>query len=327
MNTMKSTNYNFGQMRRAGGAFVILFMLTFACRNSSPASEEEQIQEDMPVRKEMVSFVPFDKNPVFTGTDTDTWDKAIRERGYIIREDDGYHLWYTGYREDVKEPAMSLGYATSPDGIHWTRYPTNPIFTGSWVEDIMVVKSGDVYYMFAEGHDDIAHWLTSDDKIHWKDHGALQISYTNGQPLTPGPYGTPTVFQQDGVWYLFYERNDEAIWLASSRNLSEWLNVKDEPVITKGPEAYDKFGVALNQVIAYRGLYYAYYHGTGLEDWSLWSTNVAVSKNLTDWKKYKLNPILEDNKSSGMLVHDGTRYRLYTMHPQVNLHFAEDSIK
>ena len=98
-------------------------------------------------------------------------------------------------------------------------------------------------------------------------------------------------------------------------------------MIKKGPEAYDKFGVALNQVIQYRGLYYAHYHGTAFEDWSEWSTNVAVSKNLVDWEKYSLNPIMEENKSSGILVHDGSQYRLYTMHGAVAVHFPADSVK
>ncbi len=60
-----------------------------------------------------------------------------------------------------------LGYATSSDGIHWTRDPRNPIYRGHWVEDMMVVKQGDTYYMFAEGQDDYAQLFTSPDKINW----------------------------------------------------------------------------------------------------------------------------------------------------------------
>jgi hypothetical protein len=97
--------------------------------------------------------------------------------------------------------------------------------------------------------------------------------------------------------------------------------VQDQPVIKKGPGVYDRFGVALNQVIKHNGNYYGYYHGTALEDWSEWSTNVAVSKDLVHWQKYPGNPILKDNKSSGILVFDGAQYRLYTMHPEVHLHF------
>lgn len=313
------------------GKFPIMLLMSLvvntACNRNSTDRETQNPITKNEVREEMVAFKAYDKNPVFTGTGGDTWDQAIRERGYILKEEDGYHLWYTGFREDRADATLALGYATSPDGITWTRYKDNPIFNESWVEDMMVVKSDSVYYMFAEGRNDIAHMMTSTDKIHWKDHGSLKISYTNGEPLTPGPYGTPAVFIKDSVWYLFYERNDEAIWLASSVNLTEWRNVKDEPVIKKGPEGYDKFGVAVNQIVAYEGLYYAYYHGTAFEDWSEWSTNVAVSDNLIDWKKYRLNPIMGNNKSSGLLVHDGLRYRLYTMHPQVSLHFADTLIE
>ena len=98
--------------------------------------------------------------------------------------------------------------------------------------------------------------------------------------------------------------------------------MQDEPVLHKGPESYDKYGVALNQVIKHNGMYYGYYHGTGVEDWSRWSTNVAVSRDLRNWKKYYANPIMKENKSSGILVYDGSQYRLYTMHPEVNVHFS-----
>ena len=100
--------------------------------------------------------------------------------------------------------------------------------------------------------------------------------------------------------------------------------MQDEPVINKGPELYDKYGVALNQVIKHNGKYYGYYHGTAFEDWSEWSTNVAVSTDLINWEKFKANPIMKENKSSGILVHDGSQYRLYTMHPEVCVHYSSE---
>lgn len=292
-----------------------------ACGNTKDTGEAQTGKDDNLFPAALVSFAPYEKNPVFTGTGGDTWDEKIRERGYILREEDGYHMWYTGYREKTQDDMKMLGYATSPDGITWTRYKDNPIFTDSWVEDMMVIRHDSLYYMFAEGRNDIAHMLTSGDKIHWTDHGSLQIKQTNGEPLTPGPYGTPTVFIEGDVWYLFYERNDQGVWVATSGDLREWKNVQDTPVLSMGPEAYDKFGVAVNQVIKRDGHYYAYYHGTPVKDWSVWNTNVAVSDDLIHWKKYSSNPILEDNKSSAILVDDGTRYRLYSMHDSVRLHF------
>jgi hypothetical protein len=293
-------------------------------RTLSTGEKKEREPPDEEFPHEIVDFAAYKGNPLFSGTGRDTWDRNIRERGYILREGDIYHLWYTGYNKD-RSKTLYLGYATSADGLKWTRHPDNPIFDESWVEDMQVVKHQQMYYMFAEGIDDIAHMLTSTDKVRWEDHGSIDIRYSTGEPLTPGPYGTPTVWVEGETWYLFYERNDEGIWLATSTDREVWKNVQDEPVISKGPEDYDRHAVALNQVIKYKGRYYGYYHASAHRPWRDWTTNVAVSKDLVHWKKYPNNPIVTGNKSSGILIHDGNRYRLYTMHPDVRVYFPRDS--
>lgn len=296
-----------------------LFLLLTICMIQCGQANKSRSNSSGDFPNELVQFIPYKNNPVFSGTGKATWDNQIRERGYILREQDNWYLWYTGYT-DINDTKY-LGYATSPDGITWTRYQDYPIYKASWVEDMCVVKDNGIYYMFAEGKGDTAHMLTSNDRIHWTEKGNLNIRLTNGEPIEAGPYGTHAVLKEDGTWYLFYERNDSAIWLATSKDLNKWTNVQDEPVLKRGPEEYDKYGVAMNQVIKYNGLYYGYYHSTAFQDWSEWSTNVAVSKDLIHWKKYQNNPIIDNNKSSGILVNDGKQYRLYTMHPEVNLFF------
>ena len=64
----------------------------------------------------LVDWKPIAGNPVLAGTGTNTWDRKIREGGYILMGDDGiFHLWYTGYDRD-RPDTMSLGHATSRDG-------------------------------------------------------------------------------------------------------------------------------------------------------------------------------------------------------------------
>jgi len=271
---------------------------------------------------ELVRFRPGPHNPVFTGAGPGHWDEHIRERGWILHEGDSYRMWYTGYVG--RRSQMKLGYATSADGIHWTRFAGNPIYDKHWVEDMMIVRRGTTYYMFAEGRGDRAQLLTSPDGVHWTRRGPLDIRLTNGRPLPPGPYGTPTAWFEKGRWYLFYERRDRGIWLASSNEMKVWTNVQDEPVLVPGPKRYDRKYVALNQIVRDKGRYYAYYHGSpGEHRPALWSTNLAVSTDLIHWKKYPGNPLqpLRENKSSGILVNDGKRFRLYTMHNQVRVHF------
>ena len=281
------------------------------------ASEKQAPNPEFP--DELVNFDPYENNPVFAGTEASTWDHNIRERGYILREGKNWYMWYTGY-EDGKDKTKFLGYATSKDGLTWTRYKNNPIHKANWVEDMSVLKSGTTYYMFAEGKDDVAHMLTSTDRIHWKERGPIAIQYTDGKPLSPGPYGTPAIWKEGNVWYLFYERNDAAVWLATSKDLKTWKNVQDEPVLKCGPRKYDQFAVAANQIIKYKGLYYMYYHASAFKDWREWSTNIAVSNDLIHWKKYGKNPIMTDDTSSGIVVQDGSQFRLYTMHPDVRVY-------
>lgn len=298
--------------------YLILFLICtlLGCSREKPAEDSNEFPE------ELVNFKPYQGNPLFTGTgDSTKWDEKIRERGFILREDSTYYMWYTGYTERTGDSIKYLGLATSADGIKWNRSSERPIHNSLWVEDMCIVKSDSTYYMFAESRGDTAHLLTSTDKVKWTDERALDVRLKNGQPIGKGPYGTPAVWKEAGIWYLFYERNDAGVWLATSSDLKIWTNVQDEPVLKMGPEKYDQFAVAMNQVIKYNGLYYGYYHASAFKDWREWSTNVAVSKDLIHWEKYPKNPILGNNKSSGILVNDGSQFRIYTMHPEVNVYY------
>lgn len=266
----------------------------------------------------LVEFTADSRNPLFTGAGPGHWDAKIRERGWVMRDADGWHLWYTGY-DGTREGLRQLGYATSADGLAWQRHPGNPLLPGAWVEDVMVVLHDGTYYLFAEGEQDRAHLLTSTDRVNWQRQGTLDIRYADGRPLSPGPFGTPTVWLENGVWHLFYERRDAGIWLATSRDLKVWTNVQDEPVLVPGPEQHDEYMIALNQVIKHGGRYFAIYHGTGgATATRVWNTNLAESGDLRHWTKYPGNPILRD-KSSGQVLRDGAGWRLYTTHETVDL--------
>lgn len=278
---------------------------------------------DKPFPPELVKFRPYQGNPVFQGAGDGAWDAKIRERGWVLRDGAKWRMWYTGY-DGTREGTKYLGYATSTDGLHWKRHPGNPIYRRHWVEDMMVVKRRGTFYMFAEGKHDVAQLLTSKDGIKWTRVGPLDIRRTNGKPISKGPRGTPTAWFENGTWHLFYERYDKGVWLATSKDMKVWKNVRDEPVLTPGPGKYDRLMIALNQIVKYRGRYYAFFHGSGTPTKPrLWTTDVAVSTDLVHWKKYPGNPLLpeKDNRSSGIVVHDGKRFRLYTMHGRVDVYF------
>lgn len=267
----------------------------------------------------LIHWRPLSPDPVFRGAGPDHWDARIRERGWILREGDQWKMWYTGY-DGTRQGTKRLGYATSSDGLSWRRESEQPLIADLWVEDMMVVHREGTYYMFAEGLNDEAHLLTSADGVHWQPRGKLDVRRQDGQPLSAGPYGTPTVWWEDGVWHLFYERMDQGIWLAKSTDLKLWRNVSDQPCLVPGPGAYDDRMVALNQIVKLEGRYYALYHGSGSAEPGRWCTALATSTNLLNWEKFPGNPLLGDNQSSGILVDDGYQLRLYTMHDEVRAH-------
>ena len=59
----------------------------------------------------------------------DHWYAALPR---VVRDADGYRMWYTGYNGGQHLPeieeAYALGYASSSDGVHWTKHEGNPVF-------------------------------------------------------------------------------------------------------------------------------------------------------------------------------------------------------
>ncbi len=294
---------------------LLFFIFSLAACGTVQNNQNEEGDKDFP--KELISFKPYEKNPVFTAATGNAWDQSIRERGYILFEDSVYKLWYTGFTQH-DSAVMHLGYATSRDGINWERYAGNPVYSQRWTEDMHVLRHDGLYHMYAEGTDDVAHYMTSKDGITWEDQGDLIMLKTNGDTI-PGPYGTPVLHIEGGKWYLFYERLDEGIWLATSTDGITWKNVQDEPVLKPGPEKFDLGAVAADQIITHNNRYYMFYHANADPMWTTkptpWSSNIAVSDDLINWKKYSGNPITSGDHSSPVVVFDGKKYRLYTMHP------------
>jgi sucrose-6-phosphate hydrolase SacC (GH32 family) len=222
-----------------------------------------------------------------------------------------------------------LGYATSPDGLTWTRVTTEAsLYREHWVEDMCVIKDGGTFYMFAEGYLDRAQLLTSPDGRQWTRQGVLDIRFASGEPISDGPYGTPTAWRENDAWYLFYERRDAGVWLAKSSDLKVFTNIQDAPVLVPGPGEYDQDMIAMNQIFRHNGRYYALLHGTKKSTDpkipNQWTTNLAVSSDLIHWEKSPRNPLrpVSENKSSGMIFPDGNRFRLYTTHDRVDVYWG-----
>ena len=64
----------------------MLFLLDGSCLTSAKSKNAAKEREWAKFPYELVNFTSYQNNPVFTGSETNTWDQKIRERGYILKE-------------------------------------------------------------------------------------------------------------------------------------------------------------------------------------------------------------------------------------------------
>ncbi len=95
-------------------------------------------------------------------------DRSVRERGTILREANQWHLWYTGYNDDrskidylvMRRPTMVFV------GLDGRQSVTRSGGRGS-------VRGEARRYLLSirRSRDDIAHWMTSEDRVTWTEQG------------------------------------------------------------------------------------------------------------------------------------------------------------
>ncbi len=92
------------------------------------------------------------------------WEKAAVMCPHVLWDEKSgqYRMWYSGGEQ--YEPD-AIGYATSRDGVFWTKHPANPVFKSvpaiAWekhkVTACQVVREGDWHVMFYIGFRDVDH--------------------------------------------------------------------------------------------------------------------------------------------------------------------------
>lgn len=71
-----------------------------------------------------------DPQPVVRAGAAGAWDDLRIETPAVVKVGNTYHLYYSGMNVEGSKTAVGgTGHATSPDGIHWTKDPANPVIT------------------------------------------------------------------------------------------------------------------------------------------------------------------------------------------------------
>jgi len=170
-----------------------------------------------------VTWMKYAGNPVLDLGAPDEWDDSQVQSPSVLFEGGTYKMWYAAYDGSNHR----IGYATSPDGVIWTRYVDNPVLDlgtpGEW--DDRLVHSPSVLF------EDCTYkmWYSGHDGSNWR------IGYATGVPPFPvgDVSGDRTVSAYDAALILQF-----VVGLIDSFPVKDMIGNSPEHIIPRHYEIY-----------------------------------------------------------------------------------------
>jgi len=160
-----------------------------------------------------------DADPVLVAGLEGAWDEGGVYWPSVVRDDDGYRMYYGG----KNALGTAIGFATSTDGIAWTKYNDPGTGEALYAEDDPVLNSGsdwelgkvdrprvtrspDGWVMIYQGGPIEKRGLAlSEDGIDWKTYSSNPIFTTESFPIRRAKTWDTNLLYQDGKYYYFME--------------------------------------------------------------------------------------------------------------------------
>jgi beta-1,2-mannosidase len=164
------------------------------------------------------------------------------------------------YRAQDRKGTSSLGYATSDDGVHFTRRPEPvmapeaPYEKGGGVEDPRLQKIGDTYYLTYTRYNNVDAQTpekadaqlclaTSTDLVHWRRQGVIIPSYKGKWSVKWTKSGAMVPEKINGKYWMYYLADakgmNSQMGVAYSDDLFHWTDALDRPVMTSRAGFFD----------------------------------------------------------------------------------------
>lgn len=230
-------------------------------------------------------------NPILSPTET--WEQtAVYEPNVIY--DGTWKMWYGGGWADP-----GIGYATSTDGVSWTKYGSNPVLGqgGSGVPGMAVrnnvIKVGSTYYCYYADANPLANLkvATSSDGLAWTVQGTALaknvVGWANG-------WANSTVWKEGSNWYMLAEGHSGSIWeiayATSSDGIAWTLGNSGNQLTSLQVHAGGMYGGPDMHII--NGTYHLWYHaapGAGTTPTDIYH---ATSTDRINWTITPGTPVL-----------------------------------
>jgi beta-1,2-mannosidase len=227
----------------------------------------------------------------------DTFESAGTFNPSVVKKDGKFVMLY---RAQDRKGTSSLGYATSNDGIHFTRRPEPvmvseaPYEKGGGVEDPRLQTIGDTYYLTYTGYNNVDGpatdkkdaqlcLATSSDLVHWQRRGIIMPSFSGKWNVKWTKSGAIVPEKINGKYWMYYladaKGKDTQMGVAYSDDLFHWTEALDHPVLASRSDSFDSQVVEPGPppIITPQGIFLIY---NGADDKQVYSTGwVLFDKN------------------------------------------------
>ena len=171
-------------------------------------------------------FNPYKDNPILKTGDEGSFDAGALGSMTILRAGDTFHIYYeawavrTGKEWEASEyETLSIGHATSKDGLHWTKDPANPVLpkgkkgewdaTGVW-DPYVIYEDGlfKMWYGGGGGHMPNYGWAyaVSEDGSHFEKKGLIGKNNPSEVEDVHVVHDTAS-----GQYYLYYWHGEDNV--------------------------------------------------------------------------------------------------------------------
>lgn len=253
------------------------------------------------------ALVRYAGNPLLTKGPSGSYDQLKIGPRAILRE--APNVWKMWYEAVPGGNQSTTAYATSSDGLTWTKYAGNPVMSPSepWEgaggtnhEDspTAVLKEDGRYrlwYHAISGTTRQIGYAESTDGLTW-------TKFAGNPVLTPGPAGAwdadtvcePRVIHVGAQYDMFYTHcaGSHGIGLATSPDGKTWTKYSGNPVLTVGSSgAWDSLQVSWGEVYYDGQRFFMWYPGNNSSTTGF-SLGLATSTDGKTWTRSPNNPVM-----------------------------------
>ena len=232
-----------------------------------------------------IAWTRHSSNPVLDVGAPGAWDAMQLEGPFVIKESSSsYKMWYSG---SDANGVWRIGYATSSDGVNWTKHVSNPVLdvgSQTWnnfgVLHPNVVKEGSTYKMWLLTiGDDGPHvsYATSSNGVDWTWNGASPLFGPTFEQWLWRPNVLP-VGSTYHLWHSVWSSDEGRTSYASAPNETAWTKY-GSPVLSGTPGEWDE-GRAVDPFVIYDAPTYTMWYD------NMVAIGLASTDNPTDWTKY-----------------------------------------